>query len=106
MTPRQEIIDRFNRLHVIGSTEADKFARATITKATIGHWILRRETRSQEVLIAAYNKTTGAQPLYGRWRPDRSMYDYRFDTYNAEACENDLLPALRAALVLDDLSRL
>lgn len=106
MTPKEELIDRFNRLHIIGSSEKDNFARALITKVRIGPWLLRREARSQEVLIVAYNEKTSFQPLYGRWRPDRHMYDYSFNTYEAEICEGELLAALRQAQVLDDLSRL
>lgn len=106
MTPQQEIIDRFNRLHTIGTTKPLGLAKGFVTVAMAGVWRLRRETRSREVLIVAYNTATDKQPLYGRWRPERSLYDYRYDTYIADECENVLLPALRAAFILDDLSRL
>jgi hypothetical protein len=105
MTPRQEIINYFNRLTIIGSTKPVTF-RTLITEAKVGVWALRRETRSKEVLIVAYNTATTIQPLYGRWRSERSMYDYRFATYIPEICEGELLTVMRAAFILDDLSRI
>lgn len=106
MTPKEEIINYFNRLTIIGVTKPLTLGKGIETTMRAGVWRLRREARDREVLIVAFNEETSHQPLYGRWRSDRSIYDYRFDTYIEFDCEQELLPALRAAFILDDLSRI
>lgn len=95
---KKEIIDRFNRLGLIGAVN-----RYTgMCSSIVGSWTLQRDVyRGKVTILAAEHDKLR---LLATWDPSKHIYDYKFLTYEADVCETALLATLREAFVLEDLS--